>query len=49
LSGKDSTEDQTSAEPSDVAMVISKHFSDTGIVCPPWPSNHVPLYPAGTE
>ena len=38
LSGKDSTEDQTSAEPSDVAMVISKHFSDTGIVCPPWPS-----------
>lgn len=37
--GKKSTEDQSSVNPSDVCIVISKHFADTGLICPPWPSN----------
>jgi len=38
LTGKTSTEHQTSVNPSDVAQVISKHFGDDGLICPPWPS-----------
>ena len=38
LTKKSSTEDQSTVEPSAVAMVISKHFAETGLICPPWPS-----------
>jgi len=38
LTGKKSTEDQTSVNPSDVAMHITRHFASEGFVCPPWPS-----------
>jgi len=37
LTKKGSTEDQSTVEPSGVAMVISKHFGETGLICPPWP------------
>ncbi len=38
MTGKQSTEDQSSVDPSDVAMVIIKRFADNGLNCPPWPS-----------
>ena len=39
MTGKDSTEDQDSTNPSKVALVISKQYADNGFICPPWPSN----------
>lgn len=39
MTGKTSTEDQSSVNPSDVAIVISKQYSENGLICPPWPSN----------
>ena len=39
MTGKISTEEQTSVNPSEVAQTISKHFGDSGMTCPPWPSN----------
>ena len=38
MTGKTSTEDQKSVNPSEVALVINKHFGDIGLVCPDWPS-----------
>ena len=38
LSDIESTEDQSSVDPSKVALVISKHFGETGMICPSWPS-----------
>ena len=38
MTEKDSTEKQSTVEPSEVAEVIYKHFGDNGLVCPPWPS-----------
>ena len=38
LTGKKSTENQTTAQPSDVVNEITRHFANKGIVCPPWPS-----------
>lgn len=38
MTGKTSTEDQSTVEPSDVAMVISKRYAENGLICPPWPS-----------
>lgn len=38
MTGKQSTEDQSTVEPSDVAQVISKRFAENGLICPPWPS-----------
>ena len=38
MTNKDSTEDQESVDPSKVAQVMSKHFGDSGLICPPWPS-----------
>jgi hypothetical protein len=38
MTGKTSTEDQASVNPSEVALVINKHFGDIGLVCPDWPS-----------
>ena len=38
MTGKTSTEDQSTINPSDVAMVINKRYADNGLVCPPWPS-----------
>ena len=39
MTGKSSTENQSTVEPSDVAMVISKRYAENGLICPPWPSN----------
>ena len=39
LTGKTSTEDQTTVNPSDVAMVIARQYGHNGLICPPWPSN----------
>ena len=36
--GLESTEDQTSINPSDVALVISKQYAENGLTCPAWPS-----------
>lgn len=38
MTGKTSTEDQSTVEPSDVAMVISKRYAENGLICPAWPS-----------
>jgi hypothetical protein len=38
LTGKKSTEDQDSVNPSDVAAHITRHFASKGFVCPAWPS-----------
>lgn len=38
MTGKESTEDQTTVDPSDVANVISKQYAENGLICPPWPS-----------
>jgi hypothetical protein len=38
MTGKKSTEDQTTVNPSDVANVISKQYAENGLICPPWPS-----------
>lgn len=38
ITGKQSTEDQSTVEPSDIAMIISKQYSENGLICPPWPS-----------
>jgi len=38
LSGKVSTEDQNSVDPSKVAQIICKRYADHGITLPPWPS-----------
>ena len=41
LTGKLSTMDQDTVEPSQVAEVIARHFATTyGIVLPVWPSRH---------
>jgi hypothetical protein len=39
MTGLQSTEEQSTVNPSDVAMVISKQYAENGLVCPPWPSN----------
>lgn len=39
LSGKQSTEDQSTVEPSQVAEVILRSFGAKGVVLPEWPSN----------
>jgi hypothetical protein len=38
MTGLESTEDQSTVNPSEVAMVISKQYAENGLVCPPWPS-----------
>ena len=38
MTGLESTEDQTSINPSDVALVISKQYAENGLICPDWPS-----------
>lgn len=38
LTGKASTEDQSTVEPSAVAQHLNLHFAENGLVCPPWPS-----------
>lgn len=38
MTGKRSTEEQTTVDPSDVAMVISRRYAENGLQCPPWPS-----------
>ncbi|MEE8289585.1 MAG: hypothetical protein V3R25_09250 [Nitrosomonadaceae bacterium] len=39
MTGKQSTEDQSTVNPSDVSQTITRHFAGKGIVCPAWPSN----------
>lgn len=39
LTGKTSTEDQSTVEPSTVAMYISRQYAQNGLICPAWPSN----------
>jgi len=34
---KDSTEKQSTVEPSEVVLIVSKHFGEVGVICPPWP------------
>jgi hypothetical protein len=38
MTGKKSTEQQSTVEPSDVAVVISKQYAQNGLICPAWPS-----------
>lgn len=38
MTGLDSTEDQKTVTPTDVSQVISKQYSENGLICPPWPS-----------
>ena len=38
MTGKTSTEQQNTVEPSEVASVMVRHYADKGIVLPPWPS-----------
>lgn len=38
MTGIESTEDQTTVTPSDVALVISKQYAENGLICPDWPS-----------
>ena len=40
MTGKTSTEDQSTVDPSSVALELSRHFADKyGVTLPPWPSN----------
>ena len=40
MTGKTSTEDQSTVDPSAVALELSRHFADKyGVTLPPWPSN----------
>jgi len=38
LTGKLSTEDQSTVEPSAVAQHLNLHFAEQGLTCPSWPS-----------
>ena len=38
MTGKDSTEKQSTVNPSDVALHLTRHYAKRGIVLPPWPS-----------
>ena len=39
MTNKDSTEAQTTVDPSDVYLVLARHFAQTqGFTVPPWPS-----------
>ena len=38
LTGKKSTEEQDTVEPSEVVLHINKHFSEKGVQLPAWPS-----------
>lgn len=39
LTGKNSTEDQDSIEPSKIAEIIHKRYAENGVTLPDWPSN----------
>jgi hypothetical protein len=38
MTGKKSTEEQSTVDPSEVAQVISKRYAENGLECPAWPS-----------
>lgn len=38
MTGKGSTEEQTTIEPDAVANIIARQYHENGLACPPWPS-----------
>lgn len=39
LTGKKSTENQSSVDPSEIVMIITRKYAENGVTLPSWPSN----------